>query len=238
MKKLLAPWVLKSAFMLLPMVIVLAGCVPVAVVGGVAGGAFAYTLHCYGLGMVDNCPKEPPPEITAVHNNDVEALRALFEAKPSLYRNPERLNDILYRALSIGSLDVVRFLVPKYVDINGYSSRGGSTLLEMAKDNCKSASLLLDMGALPQQDNYRSGGFFRRVAQQAQGRNAPICLSTIKKIIAAGYVPTQKELDEAFKWAYEGWTGGDSVNERTGNPNIEMSDYLRSIGARYPSSTN
>jgi hypothetical protein len=217
----------------------IAGCAPVAIVGGGAAGVLGHTLHCYGLGMVNNCPKPLPPETTAARNNDVETLRGLFESNPSLYKDSKSLNDILYQALISGSLDVIRFLVPKYADTNGYSEpRSAYTLFGMAGDKCQSLSLLLDMGAVPKQQQMRTGYFFRRVAQNAQGKNKEICLTTIKKIVAAGYAPTQEELDSAYKWAYEGWSGGDAVSERTGERNIEMSDLLRSLGAQYPSYTS
>ncbi len=235
--RLLANWMSALVFMFASSVLVsIGGCAPLAIVGGGAGIGMVHVIHCSGLGVANNCPTELPPEKRAAQNDDVETLRKSFDADPRLYKNPERLYGILFDALSSGSLDVIRFLIPKYADPKTYlSPKSGETLLGLAGSKCQSVSLLMDMGAAPRASSYYTGGFFRRVAQRAQGEDAPICLTAIKKIVAAGYQPTQEELDAAYLWAHEGWLGGDAVSKRTNKPNIEMSDYLRSLGAQYPS---
>jgi len=232
-RSVLVHWVIKPTYSFFAVVFILAGCTPVGVVVGAGAGAtLGHTLHCYGLGMVNNCPTPIPPETIAARTNDAEALRKLIAEQPRIVKDAGRLDPILAAAAGSDAIDVVRLLVPTYAAMDRELSHPtGGTMLSYAAffGGCKTAVLLMDMGAKPPS----SDPLRRLVWSSTIRRKSDACLLAAKKIIDIGYKPSSQELSVSLGIALgDGWEGKE-ISDQWNVPNYEMASYLRSLGAVY-----
>lgn len=226
-------WVTTPYCLLIAAHLAIGGCTPAGVVGGTGAGAvLGHALHCYGLGMVNNCPTPTPPEILAARNNDVETLRRLISEQPRIVTDAGRLDPILAAAAGSDALDVVRLLVPTYASVDRELSHPiGGTMLSQAVffGGCNTVMQLLDWGAkLPSSDSLR-----HLVWSSTVRRKSDACLLAAKKIIGVGYQPSLRELNASLRIALgDGWEGK-TISDQWNVPNYEMATYLRSLGAAY-----
>jgi len=226
-------WVTRPPNLLIAAAFVMGGCAPAGVVGGAGAGAvLGHTLHCYGLGMVNNCPTPTPPEIVAARKNDAETLGRLISEQPRIVKDAGRLDPILAAAAGSDALDVVRLLVPTYAAVDRQLSEPtGGTMLNKAvlSGGCNTVVQLLDWGAkLPAFDSLR-----HLVYSSTIRRKSDACLIAAKKVISIGYQPSSRELSTSLGIALgDGWEGK-TISDQWNVPNYEMASYLRSLGAVY-----
>ena len=184
--------------------LLLSGCA-VGVIGTVAVGTHLLADATYGcFNRACGRPPEDPPHIAAAKKNNAEALRQMITEKPRLVAYSNRIDSLLDAAFSADSVDIVRVLVPKYADPNqeikdprnpfSYSLLMSSII----RYGCRTPKLLLELGASP---NFPSTYLpMRALATSGVAiEKSADCLVATKSLVAAGYVPSQKELDAALR---------------------------------------
>lgn len=183
------------------------------------------------------CGKTPEePHIVAAKRNDADALRQMIVERPVLIEQSIQVDQLLEYALLNDSDEVVRLLVPRYAipnrqirDPRNPYTYSVSLLILALREGCRSPQRLLESGASL---DFPSGYplLYRLAVNFVRKDNPADCLAAAKGFLAAGYTPSQDDLDSALRVAVRGWS--DWNNPTYFNPpNSELADYLRSIGA-------
>jgi len=146
---------------------------------------------------------------------------------------------LLNPAFEADSADIVRLLVPTYADPNRQiqDPRNPFTYSLLARSlhhGCRAPTLLLELGASP---NFAPAylPIHQLAIHGVKKEKTADCLVAAKSLVAAGYVPSQKDLDSALSVALNGCCGwGNRLPQYHNVPNVGLVDYLRSIGAVEP----
>lgn len=217
----------------------LSGCA-VGVIGTTAVGTELLAEATWGcFNRVCGKPPEDPPHIAAAKLNDAKALQQMIAEKPGLVAYDNRVDSLLNPAFEADSADIVRVLVPKYADPNRQiqDPRNPFTYSLLARSvhhGCRTPTLLLELGASPD-----FAPAYRPIHQLAihgvKKEKTADCLVATKSLVAAGYTPSQKDIDSALSVALNGCCGwGNRLPQYHNVPNVGLVDYLRSIGAVEP----
>lgn len=214
----------------------LSGCA-VGVVGATAVGTELVVETTWGcFTRVCGKPPEDPPHIAAAKVNDAKALHQMIAEKPGLVAYDNRVDSLLNPAFEADSADIVRLLVPKYADPNRQiqdprNPYSYSLLARSLHHGCRTPTVLLELGASPTFAHAYLPIHDLAIHGVKKEKTAD-CLVATKSLVAAGYVPSQKDLDSALSVALNGCCGwGNRLPQYHNVPNVALADYLRSIGA-------